>query len=328
MITIFTGAGASKALGYPTTAEFFTLGTGLRLKEDHVYQRVQKFLMKDVLDVEDVLRLLYPIAELHDTPTGKFIFPHFRGQWYEGIPEFVTRTNAVCFDHYGREPKETDVSSAYVPLLNYCGWQNQKISLFTANYDPVTDVLMKIAVSNGITSHDGFDRFGEWDSGSYSGLKTGGLAIYRLHGSMSWVENEGKIRNTRDYSRRAPGYAEHLLIYPGFKGNPERDGHSAFKFAHTALRKELGESHFMLAIGFSFRDPHLNDIFRESLRTNRKLKIVVWNPIWPEGPEVGLEELRQEFGNRIIAVAQRFGTPEAITDLQHLIGEPGVDPNT
>ena len=42
MITIFTGAGASKALGFPTTAEFFTTGNGKALQEDVVYKNVVK----------------------------------------------------------------------------------------------------------------------------------------------------------------------------------------------------------------------------------------------------------------------------------------------
>ena len=255
MITIFTGAGASRALDYPTTGEFFTTEPGQPLQNDPVYKETKKHLKKDVLDVEDVLRLLYPFAALGPTPTGQFLFPYFRNNWIHTIPEFVSRINKACFDHYGRLPQEQHVKNLYLPVLDWCGWKNERVTLFTTNYDPVTDVLMEIAESSGIANHDGFNRFGTWDSGGYSSLKSGGLAIYRLHGSMSWVESDGRIRNTRDYSQRAPGYAEHLIIYPGFKGNPEQDGHSAYRFAHTALRKELGETTAVLLIGFSFLLP-------------------------------------------------------------------------
>jgi hypothetical protein len=135
---------------------------------------------------------------------------------------------------------------------------------------------------------------------------------------MSWVENDGKIRNTRDYSPRASGYAEHLIIYPGFKGNPEQDGHSAFRFAHAALRNDLGETSTVLMIGFSFRDPHLNDIFREALKTNQKLLMVIWNPIWPEGPDVGLDELKQEYGDRIVHINAKFGDEDALSQLEQV----------
>ena len=326
MITIFAGAGASKALGYPTTDEFFTVGTGRALQEDTVYKQVREYLEKPIPDVEDVLRLLYPFAALEDTPTGAFLRPHLRSNWVLRIPSFVRSTNKVCFDHYGRVPSEPDVKRVYLPLVDYCRWSAERVSIFTTNYDPVTDALLKMAELSGVPCYDGFNRFGESDSGGYAKLKAGGLAIYRLHGSMSWVEQQGTIRNTREYSPRLPGYAEHLIIYPGFKGNPEQEGHSAFRFAHTALRNELGETSTVLMIGFSFRDPHLNAIFREALKTNQGLTMLVWNPIWPEGPDVGLGELKQEYDNRIIHFGQRFGDDQAMAGLMERMKPDGGQP--
>lgn len=307
MITLFTGAGASKALGFPVTSEFFTVEEGKRLQGRDVYKHVKTFLKKDVVDVEDALRLLYPFVDLYGSPTGKMLQPHITDLWIAQIPSFVKTTNELCFDHYGRVPDEPDVKRCYLPLLEYCEWGGQKVSLFTTNYDPVTDILMEMAEAQEIPCHDGFNRFGAWDSGGYNRVRSRGLAVHRLHGSMSWIERNGKIHNTRDYSKRAPGYAEHLIIYPGFKGNPEDDGHAAFRFAHTALRKELAESSAVITIGFSFRDPHLNDIFRDALNTNDRLKLVVWNPEWPEGQDVGLGELRQDFGDRVVHLGEAFG---------------------
>lgn len=309
MITLFTGAGASKALGFPTTSEFFSVDSGKSLQGEAVYKSVRAFLKKELVDVEDALRLLYPYVDLIETPTGKLIDPYISNLWIERIPQFVKLTNELCFDHYGRIPSEREVSSCYIPLLDYCNWSSQRVSLFTTNYDPVTDVLMEAAEAQGVPSHDGFNRFGAWDSGGYSVVRSKGLAVHRLHGSMSWIEKGGRIRNTRDYSKRAPGYAEHLIIYPGFKGNPEVEGHAAFRFAHTALRKELAESSVVIAIGFSFRDPHLNEIFRDSMNSNGRLRLVVWNPVWPDGQEVGLEEIKQDFSERVVHLNRPFGDP-------------------
>lgn len=133
---------------------------------------------------------------------------------------------------------------------------------------------------------------------------------------MSWVEDGGRIRNTRDYNRRAGGGVAHLLIYPGFKGNPEEDGNHLDKYAHNALRQYLSESELALVIGFSFRDPHLTEIFRQALETNDSLEIFVWCPTWPEGPEVGLPELTASFPGRLKHIKAKFGEPGAeILDL-------------
>lgn len=319
MITLFTGAGASKALKFPTTAEFFAKAGGQALQKNVVYREVLHYLKKNILDVEDVLRLLAPLPSFEETPTGKLIRKVLDASWIAQVPDFVKSTNKLCFEHYAALPKEHEVKELYLPILELCNWKTDRVSLFTTNYDPVTDVLMEIAESLEAPCHDGFDRFGVWDSGGYSNLKSSGLAIHRLHGSMSWVEQEGKIRNTRDYSPRTPGYAEHLIIYPGFKGNLEKEGPSALRFAHTALRNELGESSAVILVGFSFRDPHLNDIFREALTTNQKLMMVVWNPVWPEGSDVGLAELKQEFEKRIVHLAASFGEDGAVAKLQDLL---------
>lgn len=319
MITIFAGAGASKALDYPTTIEFFASGSGESLRTDPVFEKVSTFFNKRSFDVEDVLRLLDPFAQLDATPTGNFIFPHLQNHWLKSVPSFVDKTNKVCFNHYGRRPSEELVQKTYIPLLKILHWETERVNFFTTNYDPVTDVLMEIAENSSILCSDGFNRFGDWDKDAYYKLNSSGISIYRLHGSMSWVENEGKIRNTRDYSLRSPGYARHLIIYPGFKDNIEQDCHPIFRFAHEALRNELNETSVLIVIGFSFRDPHINDILHDSLKANRKLKIVVWNPTWPEGQDVGLNLLKQRFTNRIIHLEAKFGDEGAFYRLQDLL---------
>jgi len=320
MITVFTGAGASKALNYPTTEEFFTTGNGKALQRDTVYKQVSQHLQKTTLDVEDFLRLLSPFADLETTPTGTFILSSLKGNsWVQTIPTFVQQTKELCFEHYWRAPQEHDVRQLYLPLLEACHWKKERVNLFTTNYDPVTDFLMRVAKVLGIACYDGFDGLGDWDSGGYSNLNSPALAIHRLHGSMSWVQRDRKITNTRDYSLRAHGYAEHLIIYPGFKGDPEKQGHPIFRFAHETLRGELEKSSYLVIIGFSFRDPHLNDIFFQALTSNHNLTMIVWNPIWPEGPDVGLTGLKQYSDKQIIHLDAKFGDEEAIAQLHELI---------
>lgn len=159
MITIFTGAGASKPFGYPVTTEFFA-GHGANLQRRPTYTKVKEFLNKEIVDVEDALRLLYPYVDLLDTPTGKMLESELNKHWFKDIPEFVKTSNDCCFDHYGRSPNEKKVREAYFPILEYCRWTDQGVALFTTNYDPVTDTLMEIAESQGVPSHDGFNRLG------------------------------------------------------------------------------------------------------------------------------------------------------------------------
>ena len=73
---------------------------------------------------------------------------------------------------------------------------------------------------------------------------------------MSWILTRGEHPLTpRDYGKRMPGSTQHLLLYPGFKGNPEVEDNEAFRYPHQALRQELADTDFCVIIGFSFRDP-------------------------------------------------------------------------
>ena len=126
--TIFTGAGASKALGYPTTSEFFQ---GTNLTDHEVYKHARAYLKQSPVDVEDILRLLAPFSELDGTPTGEFLRPHWGGHWVSKIPHFVRQTNDQCFDHYGRLPGDTEVGQAYQALLEAADWTERRVSLFT-----------------------------------------------------------------------------------------------------------------------------------------------------------------------------------------------------
>ncbi|RJQ52854.1 MAG: hypothetical protein C4521_09405 [Actinobacteria bacterium] len=167
-------------------------------------------------------------------------------------------------------PDRRQVEQLYGSLLEKLGWGEKHLTLFTTNYDPIPDEIMKVAKRTGLGCCDGFKDMGEWDASLYGG--DAGIDIYRLHGSMSWVKRNGEIINTRDYSLRR-GSTEHLLIYPGYKGNPEEGGEEAFALPHRMLRKSLLTADRLVGIGCSFRDPHINRILHDSAETYRKLNV-------------------------------------------------------
>jgi hypothetical protein len=321
MITVFTGAGASRALGYPTTKEFFATGVGQALQKDDLYVKVARHLKtQETVDVEDLLRVLGPFAALASTDAGTFILPDLqRDHWVGRIPPYVAKVEEACFTHYGRIPETEDVKRLYEPLMDFCEDFGRRMCLFTTNYDPVTDELIRIAHSKGARAYDGFDSLCLWEPRGYSEVADSGVAIYRLHGSMCWVEDEKGIKNTRDYSQRTLRNAKHRLIYPGFKGNPERGDNAAIRFAHEALREELRAASVIIVIGFSFRDPHINTIFAESLRANPHSSMIVWNPVWPQGADVGVDVSTNEFRGRIRHLEAAFGDKKGPSLLRSLI---------
>jgi len=312
-VAVFTGAGASRPLNYPTTIEFFHEKD---LPDPHreIFQKLKSFLGTNILDVEDALRLLDPVVEFLDSPSGKFVTSNVGVNLWPQIKNFVTYVRRRCFDLYGVEPPEDAVLSLYQPLLNALNPGENCVHLFTTNYDPVTDCLMKIARKQGWYTYDGFDPMSEWSSDGYE--NDAGLMIYRLHGSLSWGRRNSDIVNLRIFNRLEGFEKKHLLIYPGFKGNPEENGEDAFAYPHKRLREVLGSVPVCIVIGFSFRDPHINGIFKSTLESNNALKLITVLPSIPESVDSAITEIVHVAGERFIHIAGKFGDESVIDEIR------------
>lgn len=315
-VIVFTGAGASRPLNYPTTAEFFS-DKSLSKEQENFFNTLKKYLNVNIVDVEDALYILDKCNEFLDTKEGGFAAVKLTENWKNRIEEFTSYCQERCFHLYGSLPEERDVEELYTPLFDIIDWNNNETFLFTANYDPVTDTIMDIAEKNHISSYDGFGSRGDWRPKGY--INPNGLNIYRIHGSMSWVQQGDKIRNTRDYSVRASNNHEHLIIYPGYKGNPEFDAHEVFNYPHKALREKLQEADVLLSIGFSFRDIHLNEVFQSAMKENKYLKLIVLNPSWPEGEGDVMNIIRKEYSSRVFHIDSKFGDDLALSKLSKII---------
>jgi len=315
-VTILTGAGASRPLGYPTTTEFFPEPGGAA-PNAAVLAALTKQL-GDPVDVEKALAILDPIVEFRTTPSGRFLHSRRGTNWWEEIEAFTTWTQERCFELYGVLPELEQVRELYSPLLDLLDPSTQTVSLFTANYDPVTDFIIEIGEAQDIRCFDGFGQAGWWQPSTYGQGRTG-LDIFRLHGSMSWVLQGGRVKNTRDYSLRR-GKTSHLVIYPGYKGDPMDDPQEVYRFAHDALCRDLLTTNVLIAVGFSFRDEHITKAVTDAFRQNSDLRLVIVNPEWPAGIQSILDGSKKSRTERVVHVEHKFGTEEAVAQLASVLG--------
>lgn len=310
---IFTGAGASLPLNYPTTYQFFD-SLKLDATKYEILEHAKHFFNKQTIDVEELLRLLEPIEAFFLSEHGKFIKHVMNQSWQVEISNFIIYIQKLCFKYYGIYPELEKVKSLYSPLFSTLNWKKQPIYFFTTNYDPTTDRIVELADEQNIECTDGFDNRSRWSKDSYQGNDL--LKIYKLHGSMSWIKQGNGVTNSRDYSERNSNKNNHVLIYPGFKGNPELHGEEIIKFNHESLRYALLVSKILIVIGFSFRDNHINNIITETFKENNDIRMIIINPELPKGSEVGLGDVLVKFNQRILHIPLKFGDPLVITELK------------
>ena len=153
-------------------------------------------------------------------------------------------------------------------------------------------------------------------------MSQNGINIYRMHGSMSWILKNGEIFNTRDYERRMKTKPdEHLLIYPGYKGNPHLNNNEtdAYTEPSNAFDREISTSEFLIVIGFSFRDIHINEMVQKAMERNEKLYLIVFNPEWPIGENGVMDKIRVLYENRVVHIEEYFGEEKAIKILSKVL---------
>lgn len=105
------------------------------------------------------------------------------------------------------------------------------------------------------------------------------IYLYKLHGSINWVEKEGNsLFNIQEininHTNTKP--AESVLIYP----NPLKQSKSLTSPYTDIIRefqkKLLLQNSVLFVIGYSFSDDHLNNIIYQALSSNSSISIVIF----------------------------------------------------
>ncbi len=312
MIVIFAGAGASKAVNpqeYPTTIGYFK-SLPEPILSNPLFQNVIGLLKHQkgkgdeaIIDIEEVLEILNDLGNFardigdQTTVTGWFINQARllqslgqTGHWNPLIDaakrvipakkDLVDKINSDVYNRYARLPSDTELEECWLPLLRELLDRDQWLELFTTNYDQVLEqaiaVLSKddiypklqtgrVSVVQPHLDPSIWEKKPDKDLGSRS---KGGL-LTKLHGSVDWERGDDTIFVGNplfggDHSRQ-------VIIYPGFKGSPSSPPFSLF---HDHFSRALNSADIVIVIGFSFRDPHINDLFSEGTRLDAKILII------------------------------------------------------
>lgn len=151
-----------------------------------------------------------------------------------------------------------DVVSTYDELF-----QHMPRNIVTTNYDNVLEAYCERAgldLANGFTKSRLGDRRtwgGVWEDGENA------LHLVKLHGSITWQKDDNGM--VLEFGR--PGLRDidkDVVIAPTLGEKDYKDG--IFPELLDKFRTLLAEAELLIVIGFSFKDPGINQMFRERLR--------------------------------------------------------------
>lgn len=226
----------------------------------------------------------------------------FHRQWRDMFSRVQAYIRKVIVEHYSTVDGEL-ASRIYEPLLEPLCKRGQALPIYTTNYDWVFEHLAE-AKGADIYLEDGFmktptgERWAReaFDKFSCNSRKIN-LVLFKLHGSTSWYRDEASPHFIRKFSRPAPELAgsRAALIYPT-QVKTQATQEEPFRTAYEYLRETMMYANLGIIIGFSFRDPAINDTMRYALANNGNLKLVVVEPKMNEDTGVALSELADKLG--------------------------------
>lgn len=86
------------------------------------------------------------------------------------------------------------------------------------------------------------------------------MRLYKIHGSIDWVEKDAKIQQVQKYSEK-----ENILIYPTQAKHFETQ-YSPYSELFREMNIKLQSSNTTLIIlGYGFSDDHINNLIEQSL---------------------------------------------------------------
>jgi hypothetical protein len=302
-MVLFTGAGASAHLGFPICRQFFGHPKTRPLLNSEPLEDIVKFLdvhgRPEETDIEAVLWVTALLTGLEPGTMNPLpLAPYLRAQLerakkaggpdHDDLRRLDTALKEAVIDIFGRLPSEPELRYLSRFLLGLNGLTNSKrLSIFTTNYDRALDSeVAKIGQADRFAyCSDGFygrELVPTWSPSNYntalSGHEQGATpeiyTLYKLHGSVDWAwQDDGTTRKVaRDTGARKADLAQHVVIFPAFKGVPNID---ALIYAHWALKRELSEAGICVVVGFSFRDDFINSIFASSMQDNQRLFLIL-----------------------------------------------------
>lgn len=278
---LFLGAGASTPYGMPTTKEL----------REKIYRDPSSFPLKGLLDPSKFPDIEYTLAALGDTatyaksPGGKF----YAASAGQNFGDFVTKSaeskeaiEEYIYLNYALNKKYHDVvRSTLEPLLGLAKSDDGDATVFTTNFDPVVEEYCR-NITQGTRCIDGFgfdearDEIMWKDNFSAGGSDSGDIVyLYKLHGSMNWLEKHSADGRTYVVRRPDEGMSDDpaldMYIRPSLDVKYEATRRRPYSDILRRFNKELPSFDVCVVAGYSFRDRHISNKIRKFAETERML---------------------------------------------------------
>ena len=312
-VVFLLGAGASVTAGVPDTRGFVTdfMDYLAEKKPQSIYPVFRDIISKltswkkEKIDVELLLETLLKLKNHEEEPLLRFCMDATMN-----LPEYDNKIqlDALLKDYIRLRTivKESNIWHLE-PLKDFID-QSRPLSIITLNYDTCIEQFCN---ATRLNYTDGFDI--HWNPSNYKN-KDVDVHLYKLHGSVIWYESDrgdyiklpikpqdGGVQLITDER------ATNLMLYPMQKSNLAEPLMELLLLTKKLLENECD---ILIIVGYSFRDEHIKKMLLDAARLNRKMKVLLIDPmagkIYREKLQYYNGDFPSSLEGRVILIPFRF----------------------
>jgi len=223
------------------------------------------------INIESIINTIDELLKSYEHP----IYP-FVGSWVPRLTELagkefsnINSFRSLIIDQLKKwmEIHHIELCDYYSGLLNFQKEYEFPLSIFSLNYDLC---LEKQCINNGIEFNRGFNNH-IWSYKNFDRHddSVAPINLYKIHGSIDWEIKENLVTE-RD------GSIDNLAII--FGTSYKLQYIDPFLFLFYEFRRQSLESYtkYIVCIGYSFNDEHINGIIKQALiKDNSKTLISI-----------------------------------------------------
>lgn len=232
----------------------------------------------DPVNIEQIATAALRLAQRHENPVAPYV-----SVWHprlsdieEEYPSSLVSFLSVMYGQLRQwlTPSAT-ADLGYLASLAELHSERSSLDIFSLNYDLcIEKALTELAEKKFV---NGFEDSG-WRAELFSHCSD--IRLIKLHGSLDWVDDaSGYGICSLDYPRHPQ--AEELEGNPPlliFGTDQKLTGKDPFLTMFYHFSNVLRHCSALIVIGYSFSDPHINQIIEQRFRENIPMKILVVSP--------------------------------------------------
>lgn len=297
-ISVLVGAGLVYDAGLPLSVDLTKRFSAYLLKEVEakpdgrcaVFLQAYRFLVGGIryqqgilnrdpdvpINIEQLATAALRLKNRHENPVAPYV-----SGWNQRLVELEAEHQNLLSDFletiYSQLNSWLKVDDpakiAYLARLHDFVSVRECVDVFSLNYD--------LCIEQALNEHrlpfvNGFTEDG-WTPAQF---RTTDLRLFKLHGSLDWVDDElhgicsvyfPRHTHAEDFEGQKPP----LLI---FGTDAKLTGKEPFLTLLHGFSTSLSESDVLVVIGYSFSDDYLNEIIEQRMNRNTSLQVIVLSP--------------------------------------------------